>query len=182
MIRRPPRSTRTDTLFPYTTLFRSVTEQWRKPAIALRRFECVEAPVGQARNPRLEIELEEMPRCEHDVRHPASIDVQRGQNAVAVMAEEPIVRMDGLSCRAGDHRLVQRRVADGDGGVDLDHWVETIMGVDRSAGFARPAQVEGLAIRGSPVSLPKPGGDRLGVDGVGQTGERRPQGFLATVP
>src|SRR3546814_15812198 len=28
MIRRPPRSTRTDTLFPYTTLFRSV---WRYP-------------------------------------------------------------------------------------------------------------------------------------------------------
>src|SRR3546814_17220536 len=26
MIRRPPRSTRTDTLFPYTTLFRSVQE------------------------------------------------------------------------------------------------------------------------------------------------------------
>src|SRR3546814_3080535 len=32
MIRRPPRSTRTDTLFPYTTLFRSDkewSEQWR---------------------------------------------------------------------------------------------------------------------------------------------------------
>src|SRR3546814_11568810 len=28
MIRRPPRSTRTDTLFPYTTLFRS----WLRPA------------------------------------------------------------------------------------------------------------------------------------------------------
>src|SRR3546814_1385338 len=27
MIRRPPRSTRTDTLFPYTTLFRSVREE-----------------------------------------------------------------------------------------------------------------------------------------------------------
>src|SRR3546814_13331027 len=27
MIRRPPRSTRTDTLFPYTTLFRSTPEQ-----------------------------------------------------------------------------------------------------------------------------------------------------------
>src|SRR3546814_3387606 len=26
MIRRPPRSTRTDTLFPYTTLFRSVSD------------------------------------------------------------------------------------------------------------------------------------------------------------
>src|SRR3546814_3872628 len=27
MIRRPPRSTRTDTLFPYTTLFRSTTKE-----------------------------------------------------------------------------------------------------------------------------------------------------------
>src|SRR3546814_7589858 len=27
MIRRPPRATRTDTLFPYTTLFRSAKEQ-----------------------------------------------------------------------------------------------------------------------------------------------------------
>src|SRR3546814_20358046 len=27
MIRRPPRSTRTDTLFPYTTLFRSFSKQ-----------------------------------------------------------------------------------------------------------------------------------------------------------
>src|SRR3546814_20750224 len=31
MIRRPPRSTRTDTLFPYTTLFRSVRESARIP-------------------------------------------------------------------------------------------------------------------------------------------------------
>src|SRR3546814_9424739 len=28
MIRRPPRSTRTDTLFPYTTLFRSPADGW----------------------------------------------------------------------------------------------------------------------------------------------------------
>src|SRR3546814_18752548 len=34
MIRRPPRSTRTDTLFPYTTLFRSANlaeHGWRAP-------------------------------------------------------------------------------------------------------------------------------------------------------
>src|SRR3546814_6144921 len=31
MIRRPPRSTRTDTLFPYTTLFRSSGRARRKP-------------------------------------------------------------------------------------------------------------------------------------------------------
>src|SRR3546814_12073189 len=29
MIRRPPRSTRTDTLFPYTTLFRSTQGHWQ---------------------------------------------------------------------------------------------------------------------------------------------------------
>src|SRR3546814_4258609 len=29
MIRRPPRSTRTDTLFPYTTLFRSLRDAYR---------------------------------------------------------------------------------------------------------------------------------------------------------
>src|SRR3546814_3627540 len=38
MIRRPPRSTRTDTLFPYTTLFRSPgVEPGADPAIASRR-------------------------------------------------------------------------------------------------------------------------------------------------
>src|SRR3546814_3286247 len=30
MIRRPPRSTRTDTLFPYTTLFRSARLSWSR--------------------------------------------------------------------------------------------------------------------------------------------------------
>src|SRR3546814_20234353 len=35
MIRRPPRSTRTDTLFPYTTLFRSVVERARAAEAAV---------------------------------------------------------------------------------------------------------------------------------------------------
>src|SRR3546814_4020456 len=34
MIRRPPRSTRTDTLFPYTTLFRSRNQSRWVPAFA----------------------------------------------------------------------------------------------------------------------------------------------------
>src|SRR3546814_9752898 len=33
MIRRPPRSTRTDTLFPYTTLFRSLAQCARRAAL-----------------------------------------------------------------------------------------------------------------------------------------------------
>src|SRR3546814_13180476 len=43
MIRRPPRSTRTDTLFPYTTLFRSVVDQpgqaWGAAADFRRRLD-----------------------------------------------------------------------------------------------------------------------------------------------
>src|SRR3546814_10229180 len=35
MIRRPPRSTRTDTLFPYTTLFRSLDRHGRRAALVL---------------------------------------------------------------------------------------------------------------------------------------------------
>src|SRR3546814_6186034 len=44
MIRRPPRSTRTDTLFPYTTLFRSATEKQIHYAAFL---ETMDAYIGQ---------------------------------------------------------------------------------------------------------------------------------------
>src|SRR3546814_12114526 len=39
MILRPPRSTRTDTLFPYTTLFRSNPETTSADRASLRRLE-----------------------------------------------------------------------------------------------------------------------------------------------
>src|SRR3546814_6498010 len=37
MIRRPPRATRTDTLFPYTTLFRSAHDPTARPAKKIMR-------------------------------------------------------------------------------------------------------------------------------------------------
>src|SRR3546814_1856669 len=37
MLRRPPRSTRTDTLFPYTTLFRSDDDERDQPLPVVRR-------------------------------------------------------------------------------------------------------------------------------------------------
>src|SRR3546814_11568494 len=50
MIRRPPRSTRTDTLFPYTTLFRSRRLRWLLP-IALALAACGStAPAAQSEN------------------------------------------------------------------------------------------------------------------------------------
>src|SRR3546814_14184645 len=47
MIRRPPRSTRTDTLFPYTTLFRSGSS-------AARRHQCLDdgGPAGAEESAR----------------------------------------------------------------------------------------------------------------------------------
>src|SRR3546814_14076914 len=45
MIRRPPSSTRTDTLFPYTTLFRSAGLGLGEQARALSRFAVVERRV-----------------------------------------------------------------------------------------------------------------------------------------
>src|SRR3546814_10632807 len=65
MIRRPPRSTRTDTLFPYTTLFRSV-RMLRSPDNVPRGpcfndAPCIHdrQPVGQARNNRQIVRSEE---------------------------------------------------------------------------------------------------------------------------
>src|SRR3546814_20873013 len=46
MIRRPPRSTRTDTLFPYTTLFRSGEHQAVRPHIRRILADGERAPEG----------------------------------------------------------------------------------------------------------------------------------------
>src|SRR3546814_19682033 len=49
MIRRPPRSTRTDTLFPYTTLFRSklvAGAAVRRPCQSLRLWRLALHPLG----------------------------------------------------------------------------------------------------------------------------------------
>src|SRR3546814_17086223 len=54
MIRRPPRSTRTDTLFPYTTLFRSIvfTARWKlaiaAPLLAMQEHGAGDSPLGRS--------------------------------------------------------------------------------------------------------------------------------------
>src|SRR3546814_14751964 len=49
MIRRPPRSTRTDTLFPYTTLFRSRISRRALSAARRGRAHCWHAPATSRR-------------------------------------------------------------------------------------------------------------------------------------
>src|SRR3546814_6243567 len=49
MIRRPPRSTRTDTLFPYTTLFRSHATERRQITVQIRELALVVIPGAEER-------------------------------------------------------------------------------------------------------------------------------------
>src|SRR3546814_8421077 len=76
MIRRPPRSTRTDTLFPYTTLFRSLSDRERElvgpPDAARRRqFETI----GTDRERR---DIVAAVRAHRDTARQAGVDIDRG--------------------------------------------------------------------------------------------------------
>src|SRR3546814_20087474 len=71
IIRRPPRSTRTDTLFPYTTLFRSHLESYAQP-LEIRRqgsSQIVQAPQRQrfARSEEHTSELQSLMRISYAV-------------------------------------------------------------------------------------------------------------------
>src|SRR3546814_9002821 len=78
MIRRPPRSTRTDTLFPYTTLFRSHAEEAQRRAREFPGFE---------------------PRRDDEGPHLLSPDGQRPR--VARRRDEPVQSVEGA--RSEEH-------------------------------------------------------------------------------
>src|SRR3546814_17205019 len=70
MIRLPPRSTRTDTLFPYTTLFRSAPGVNLAPAAFFDAADLGETPVLDCdirMNPRIAATVEQPPVADHDV-------------------------------------------------------------------------------------------------------------------
>src|SRR3546814_1883594 len=78
MIRRPPRSTRTDTLFPYTTLFRSI-------------FDCYLAKmtVRDFTNPNL-------PTTPAEVVHPAAIPMMDYNPYAYTRSEEHTSELQSL--------------------------------------------------------------------------------------
>src|SRR3546814_14389097 len=81
MIRRPPRSTRTDTLFPYTTLFRSQRlpaplRAWpsgRRRGRLCAHAEC-EFPDGDGGSPRGAAQLRGEPQGDRIFAHHAAAD------------------------------------------------------------------------------------------------------------
>src|SRR3546814_13720126 len=103
MIRRPPRSTRTYTLFPYTTLFRSHADVLR-PKVD-----------GEIAHARLEGRLGDA----HDVvvrRHPLGAQVGERDQAAAVGHQRPRLARDGGEGIAGNR---QRAPEVGAAGVEI---------------------------------------------------------------
>src|SRR3546814_16608225 len=83
MRRRPPRSTRTDTLFPYTTLFRSVSPTYfaerLSAAVDIRHFW-----VGMAKVPVLAIVIA-LAGCRHGLSVRGDVEDLGGRVTVAVV-------------------------------------------------------------------------------------------------
>src|SRR3546814_10746845 len=103
MIRRPPRSTRTDTLFPYTTLFRSVVafelRRAKSPVPAGEGRERHHFPFGIAHVPLVEV-----------FRRDAGIDRALYEHLLHPTAVDEVVH---VSRTPGDRQgLVDRRQAD----------------------------------------------------------------------
>src|SRR3546814_7397376 len=101
MIRRPPRSTRTDTLFPYTTLFRSPA-----PAIGIDPLEeevVVDAPgrgadrVGMAEHARRWVGFAQHQR----LPRPCDAGLLEADQFTVVAEPVLVVEVDG-----GDHRNI----------------------------------------------------------------------------
>src|SRR3546814_16870879 len=118
MIRRPPRSTRTDTLFPYTTLFRSeqvapIDLTALDEAIRANRLVQAKTLLEQSQLARQSGPMLDLLKAEYDLA--------RGQNDVALAGFRLVVADIGvgapsLKCAGVDQcRVGERRV--GKGGV-----------------------------------------------------------------
>src|SRR3546814_14947123 len=77
MIRRPPRSTRTDTLFPYTTLFRSQRRCTFTPRV------CFRLPASHQRPE--EVDKEDYQPCGHD-------NITKGGDLVPIRVGTSVIR------------------------------------------------------------------------------------------
>src|SRR3546814_375503 len=106
MIRRPPRSTRTDTLFPYTTLFRSaeilrLDPGCEGPACVMRDVQVIVDPLvfrqhGVTRVPALAMIPGDpvLPYCEREEESPRGSHIAYGDAALSGLLEE-IARLGG---------------------------------------------------------------------------------------
>src|SRR3546814_15202028 len=120
MIRRPPRSTRTDTRVPYTTLFRSDVLRHHSPALAQRADRAERDEIAGRDDAvdvlpaRQELGGRAFGRFEAEV----DADIERG-------IESPVARIQRLQIAlAALHRPRVAAAAEGDAGADAAGAVE----------------------------------------------------------
>src|SRR3546814_11537369 len=90
MIRRPPRSTRTDTLFPYTTLFRSAGDADLVRARGRGDGEHLQHRVRDAERPELRADVQ-----------PAALDRGRPRGDAGDLSAAPLGGLAGADHRGG---------------------------------------------------------------------------------
>src|SRR3546814_12592763 len=138
MIRRPPRTTRTDTLVPYTTLCRS---DGRRPVAVLRlpQSGCAQAPAGDAGHG-------ERGLCPGQSHSPAA-EPAAGPRRPRVAAREERQRQDDAREAAGS-------AAGADGRADDGRWQDArrlfhpISGEDRSGAVVVKSVSDRLVLGG----------------------------------
>src|SRR3546814_14341530 len=67
-------------------------------------------------------------------------------------------------------------------GVDFHDRITAIVSIDCAASFARTTEIKGLPIGGSTPAFAKPDRQRLGMNCIGHTRQRRSVGGLTHVP
>src|SRR3546814_17334672 len=89
MIRRPPRSTRTDTLFPYTTLFRSCGSL--RASLRANAYDAHHSGVHMVEKVAVERPIAERVGGEIEGRDPARLDQHRmlARRAIALARHQP---------------------------------------------------------------------------------------------
>src|SRR3546814_16373473 len=96
MIRRPPRSTRTDTLFPYTTLFRSLLGAgWRNSAYRPARYRSsLSADIRRLMAGGFQIEIERQVGSEFSARSGAMRPPTFAYAGGRLWSDEPMIQID----------------------------------------------------------------------------------------
>src|SRR3546814_12023086 len=135
MIRRPPRSTRTDTLFPYTTLFRSWSVGLERDAISFAEPASFRWRPARFVRPR---HRERIARRKHQCRRVLSAEEDRYApfHGDTIHAEQRGAITDHCFNHLGGH-------ADQGGGLRLPH----NGGNGGRAGMVHARQTEGIATR-----------------------------------
>src|SRR3546814_2258264 len=84
MIRRPPRSTRTDTLFPYTTLFRSAYRE----SVLRQRIHTLETATHSELQAEVARLTEELRRADREASDTNDRNIKRAEWAEAALTAE----------------------------------------------------------------------------------------------